>query len=231
MALRSRYFYLPLTVFFFILLTLVLMVVFSLVFIGAIGGAFQRVFGSWTLALLVFLGSLIGSSINLPIGSVKSKRSIVRLGMVRVFGISYPAPILEEMEDRTYIAVNMGGAIIPTIISFFLLYTIPEIRLRSIIVIIAVSLLVHLVARPVPGMGIVTPSLYPPLVTALAVLFLGGSHIYAVAYVSGTLGTLIGADLLNLRRISEIGASVVSIGGAGTFDGIFLTGILAVLLA
>ena len=45
------------------------------------------------------------------------------------------------------------------------------------------------------------------------------------------MGTLIGADLLNLDKISGLGAPVASIGGAGTFDGIFLTGILAVLLA
>jgi uncharacterized membrane protein len=52
-----------------------------------------------------------------------------------------------------------------------------------------------------------------------------------VAYVAGTIGTLVGADLLNLRRVQDLGAPVVSIGGAGTFDGIFVTGILAVLLA
>jgi uncharacterized membrane protein len=45
------------------------------------------------------------------------------------------------------------------------------------------------------------------------------------------MGTLIGADLLNLAKIGTLGAPVASIGGAGTFDGIFLTGILAVLLA
>jgi len=38
-------------------------------------------------------------------------------------------------------------------------------------------------------------------------------------------------DLLNLGKIRGLGASVASIGGAGTFDGIFLTGIFAVLLA
>ncbi|MBW2109628.1 MAG: DUF1614 domain-containing protein, partial [Deltaproteobacteria bacterium] len=52
-----------------------------------------------------------------------------------------------------------------------------------------------------------------------------------VAYISGTLGTLIGADLLNLRKIYDLGAPVASIGGAGTFDGIFLNGLLAVLLS
>jgi uncharacterized membrane protein len=45
------------------------------------------------------------------------------------------------------------------------------------------------------------------------------------------LGTLIGADLLNLGIVSQLEAPMLSIGGAGTFDGVFLTGILAVLLA
>ncbi len=228
---RSRYLYLPLTLFFFLILTLILGVVFSLAFLGAVGRAFQRVFGSWIAALTLFLASLLGSSVNIPLGSVKTRRSVVRLGMVRVFGISYPAPIIDQREDRTYIAINLGGAVIPSIISLYLLYRIPGIRLQSSIAILAVSILVWLVARPVPGVGIVTPALYPPLATALTALLLGGSHVYAVAYVSGTLGTLIGADLLNLRKIPRIGASVVSIGGAGTFDGVFLTGILAVLLA
>ena len=52
-----------------------------------------------------------------------------------------------------------------------------------------------------------------------------------IAYISGTLGTLIGGDLLNLKKIRSLGAPVASIGGAGTFDGIFLTGILSVLLS
>ena len=71
----------------------------------------------------------------------------------------------------------------------------------------------------------------PPIIAALCGYLLGGHHADAVAYVSGVLGTLIGADLLNLSKIKGLGAPVASIGGAGTFDGIFLTGIVAVLLA
>ena len=52
-----------------------------------------------------------------------------------------------------------------------------------------------------------------------------------LAYIAGSLGTLIGADLTNLDKVRGLGAPVASIGGAGTFDGIFLTGILAVLFA
>ena len=46
-----------------------------------------------------------------------------------------------------------------------------------------------------------------------------------------TLRQLLGADLLNMDKIRALGAPIASIGGAGTFDGIFLTGVLAVLIA
>jgi uncharacterized membrane protein len=42
---------------------------------------------------------------------------------------------------------------------------------------------------------------------------------------------LIGADLMHLGAVEGLGAAVASIGGAGTFDGVFLAGIAAVLLS
>lgn len=96
------------------------------------------------------------------------------------------------------------------------------------------SLFVHKIARPIRGVGIATPALLPPLMAAALGLFFelilhpGAAPI--IAYSSGTLGTLIGADLMNLKKISSLGAPVASIGGAGTFDGIFLTGLIAVVL-
>jgi uncharacterized membrane protein len=89
------------------------------------------------------------------------------------------------------------------------------------------------VARRVKGVGIVTPAFVPPIAAAVIAIIVtlgtpGGAAI--VAYVSGTLGALIGADLSNLRGIQDLGADMVSIGGAGTFDGVFLTGLIAVFL-
>ena len=52
----------------------------------------------------------------------------------------------------------------------------------------------------------------------------------AVAYITGSGGTLIGADIVNIGRVRELGAGVASIGGAGTFDGVFSSGIVAVVL-
>jgi uncharacterized membrane protein len=86
-------------------------------------------------------------------------------------------------------------------------------------------------ADPVSGVGIALPVLVPALTTALVALLLSYRQAAPLAYISGSLGTLIGADLLNLDKVQGLGAPIASIGGAGTFDGIFLTGVLAVLIA
>ena len=80
-------------------------------------------------------------------------------------------------------------------------------------------------------MGIAIPTLVPPIAAALVAAVVSWRNAAALAYASGSLGVLIGADLLNLDKLRGLGAPVASIGGAGTFDGIFVTGLLAVLLA
>ncbi|NTU49213.1 MAG: DUF1614 domain-containing protein, partial [Syntrophobacteraceae bacterium] len=100
-----------------------------------------------------------------------------------------------------------------------------------LITLAVVTYVVFKVARPIPGVGFATPMFIPPIVAALAALILNHEWAAPTAYVAGTLGTLIGADLLHLDKLSVLKAPVASIGGAGTFDGIFLTGILAVLLS
>jgi uncharacterized membrane protein len=103
--------------------------------------------------------------------------------------------------------------------------------LPGLIGVIVVALVVHRMAYPVRGVGIAVPIFIPPLVAALTALFLSRPSAPALAYIAGSLGTLIGGDLMNLNKIQGLGAPVASIGGAGTFDGIFVTAILAVLLA
>jgi uncharacterized membrane protein len=78
-------------------------------------------------------------------------------------------------------------------------------------------------ADPVPGLGIAVPVFMPALVTAVVALLLSRKDAPPLAYIAGGLGTLIGADLTNLDKVRGLGAPVASIGGAGTFDGIFLT--------
>jgi uncharacterized membrane protein len=180
-------------------------------------------------AFVSLLGlSLIGSRFNIPVASLPGERLVVDR-LVVVFGVPYVVPTLEE-SGRTWIAVNVGGAVIPTALSLYLLATRVGIW-NAFLVTVLVTVTVHALARPVRGIGIVVPTLVPPLVAAGAALLLARDAPAVAAYVGGTLGTLIGADLLNLGKLRGLGAPVASIGGAGTFDGIFVTGILAVLLA
>jgi uncharacterized membrane protein len=173
-------------------------------------------------------GGMLGSMINIPVARLPAE---VRQQdtTVTVFGVTYRIPAAVRTGSTT-IAVNVGGAIVPTAVAIYLICH-DRLPLDALFATLVVTALVFAVARPVAGVGIVTPSLVPPLAAALAAIWLGGHFVAAVAYVAGTFGTLVGADVLNLPRVRSLRAPMVSIGGAGTFDGVFLTGLVAVLLA
>ena len=145
------------------------------------------------------------------------------------FGMQYVAPVVIDWPG-TIIAVNVGGAVIPTLMSFYLL---SKNRLwpQGLAAAAGVAAVCYFVAHPIRGVGIVEPVFVPAVSTTIMALLLSRRRAAPLAYIGGSLGTLIGADLLNLGKVQGLGAPLASIGGAGTFDGIFLTGILAVLLA
>jgi uncharacterized membrane protein len=176
----------------------------------------------------LLLLSLLGSYVNIPVASLPAEH-VVSGQEVTFFGMHYVIPVVREW-PRTIIAVNLGGAVIPTLLSFYLLIK-NRLYVQSLAGVVVVAAVVHWMAQPVRGMGIAVPIFIPPLVATGTALVLSRQSSPALAYIVGSLGTLIGADLLNLGKIQGLGAPVASIGGAGTFDGIFVTGILAVLLA
>ncbi len=224
-------FFAPFLAFYAIVFFLVLAFLFVLLEIHVINYAFVTLCLPPELAFTALLVSLVGSYINIPITRVAGGQPHPA-EIVRSFGIRYRVPT-RYATDSTIVAVNVGGAIVPVLISVYLLMQMPTIIVPALVGVAIVTAIVHRFAMPVPGMGIATPMLIPPIVAAACGYFLGSSqhHRDAVAFISGVIGTLIGADLLNLRNLRDLGAPVASIGGAGTFDGIFLTGIVAVLLA
>lgn len=222
-------FFAPFLVVYALILFAILAFWLMLVWIGVISGVFQAIGLPPNLAFLALLVSLLGSYVNIPLTRVESGEPHTA-EMVTSFGVRYRVPV-HYADHSTVIAVNLGGAIVPVAISVYVLLLWPAMLLPAAIGVAIVSLVVHRFARPVPGMGIATPIFVPPIIAAICGWLLGGHHADVVAYVSGVIGTLIGADLLNLGKIKGLGAPVASIGGAGTFDGIFLTGIVAVLLA
>ncbi len=207
---------------------LLLAVAFLILRVGVIGFAYERLGLSRRLAFVTLLAALLGSWVNIPVAQLPAQR-VVEPMAVPLFGMRYVIPYVVEW-GSTVIAVNVGGALIPLLLCARLLLQYGTTR-RGLAVLVVSTLTTHALAQPVPGVGIALPPLLPPVVTAVAALLLDPWAAPRTAFTAGTLGTLIGADLLNLGTLQELGAPVASIGGAGTFDGIFMNGVLSVLLA
>jgi uncharacterized membrane protein len=220
--------YFPLAAPFFLALLVGLALLVVLIELRILRYAYERIGINRHYVFALLLASLLGSYVNIPVAELPPEQ-IVSNKIVTYFGVHYVVPEVEEW-PRTIIAVNLGGAVIPTLLSLYLLIQ-NQLFLRAIVAVAVVTLIVHLLAKPVPGVGISVPIFVPPLIAAGIALILSWQKAPQLAYIAGSLGTLIGADLLNLDKIQGLGAPVASIGGAGTFDGIFVTGILAVLLA
>lgn len=219
--------YMPLTWPFYFALAVLLVALFVLLAFNVFTFASRRMGVNALWVILVLAASWLGGMINIPVAQLPTEKTVDK-EVVTVYGVQYVVPVVHHWPG-TVIAVNVGGAVIPTLLSLYLTIR-NQLYIRGLLGIAVVTLVVHQLARPVPGLGITMPTLVPPIVAAVAALLLSLHKAPALAYISGTMGTLIGADLLNLHLLRGMGASVASIGGAGTFDGIFMTGVLAVLL-
>lgn len=218
----------PLTLFYLLLLIFVGVFLVALVQIGAITIAFDKLGLSPQAGLLLLFGSLIGSGVNIPLFVRQQHADTPPPPEQLPLPWGFPRP---RYQGRTLIAVNLGGCLIPVSVSLYLFVRQPITLTTTLLALALVTFVSYRFSRPIPGVGIGMPLLLAPLTAVLAALLLDPAHSAPLAYISGTLGVLIGADLLHLREMDRIAAPVASIGGAGTFDGIFFTGIIAALLA
>ena len=224
----SGLYFFPLALPFFLACFLLVGILIALIEINLLRYAYEKMGVDRRYIFSLLLLSLLGSYVNIPVAELPPEE--IHSGEeVIFFGMRYVVPVVKEWPG-TVIAVNVGGAILPTFLSLYLLMK-KGLYGRSLLGVIVVTGIVHWLAQPVRGVGIAVPTLIPPLVAAGTALVLAPQSAPSLAYIAGSLGTLIGADLMNLGKLQGLGAPVASIGGAGTFDGIFLTGILAVLLA
>ena len=224
----SQVHYLPLTPGFFSILLVLLAGLIILIQLRILRYAYMKLGVGPGAALFLLFGSLIGSYFNLPI-TVLPGKPVMAGQIIEFYGMRYVVPTVVSWPG-TVLAVNVGGAVIPTLMSTYLVIRY-QLWLKAAIATAVIAFVFHSMATPVPGIGIAVPVFAPVIVTAILAFILSREYAAPLAYIGGSMGTLIGADLLNLDKIGGLGAPVASIGGAGTFDGIFLTGILAVLLA
>ncbi|MGA3172849.1 MAG: DUF1614 domain-containing protein, partial [Syntrophorhabdales bacterium] len=219
--------YFPIALPFLLLFALFLVFLVLLIEIGLLRYAYERIGVGRRHMFALLLLSFLGSYVNIPVYELPPHR--VESDMeINFQGMRYVVPEVADWPG-TVVAINVGGAVIPALLSLYLIRK-NRLYLRSLLGIAMVAFCVHYMAYPVKGVGIAVPVFVPPLVATMVALLLSRRRAPPLSYITGSLGTLIGADLLNLGKIQGLGAPVASIGGAGTFDGIFLTGILSVLL-
>jgi uncharacterized membrane protein len=224
---KTYMFFNPLTSMFMAVLFIILVFFFIMIQIDLVALVFERLGIPPRFIFTALLFSLIGSAVNIPLKKIPQKDMATERS-VRFFGFRYVIPPSENKE--TVLAINVGGAIVPICISAYLLFK-TSLIFQSLLATAFLAVVTYRLAKPIKGVGIVLPFFISPVTAAFLALIIDPGHAPIIAYISGTLGTLIGADILNLKKIANLGAPVVSIGGAGTFDGIFLSGILAVMLS
>jgi len=212
-----------------LLAIIALALLFALIQVGAVSIAFGKLGLTAGSGMLLLMSCIAGSLVNMPLFQMRAN------GEVRPNRPPMPMPWLQRFQQpfygRTVVAINLGGAIIPVAFSLYLLATQSLPFVALVLAIAGQSAVCYVFSRPVPGLGIAMPVLVPPITAAVLAVTLGGEQSAPLAYIAGTLGVLIGADLMRVNDIRELGVPVASIGGAGTFDGVFITGIVAVLLA
>jgi len=186
-----------------------------------------------TSSLLAALGIFLGSTVNIPVARIEHERPVDYLPN-RLLGLHrlFPQPV--QRRTYTVIAVNVGGCLVPTALAGYQAARL-ALEVPSVLPAAAAALLINVavcyyLARPVPDTGIAMPAFVPAGAAALCALILTPEWAPPVAFTAGVLGPLIGADFFHLDDIAEVGTGMASIGGAGTFDGIVLSGLVATLL-
>ena len=232
----NRLVYSPVGMLLMLFLAFLLFMVVGFLFLDLARTAFTKIGFTWSQALFVLLASLLGSSINIPLTDMQCSAPMVRERYVRVFGIPYRVPVVERHELR-HTAGHQRGWGRDSVSDLH------RAHLQIPCIIIVCSGSNRFRRHPdQPGGETRAGSGNRHSCSSSALecgsggdfagLCRGAPHdlIFLIAYVGGTLGTLLGADILNLGKIRNLGAPVASIGGAGTFDGVFLSGLIAVLL-
>lgn len=214
---------------YFLLIIILMSFLLGIMQLGMITVAFGKLGMSPETGLLLLMSSLIGSLFNLPLFKLTAEQPLEQRlstpwhGLLRLPSIPFTG--------KTIVAVNIGGCLIPVMFSLYLLSLGKLSYWQIVSATVFVSTVSYISSRPIPNLGIGMPILMGPLAAASGALLIAPEHSAMLAYVSGTLGVLIGADILRLKDIRQLGAPIASIGGAGTFDGIFITGIIAAFLA
>src|SRR4030088_683376 len=154
----SEVHYLPLTPGFFSILVFLFVGLIILVQLRILRYAYMRLGLGPGAALFLLFGSLIGRFFNSPIAVLRGET--VRSGqIVDFYGMRYVVPLVTSWPG-TVLAVNVGGAVIPALMSSYLVIRY-QLWLKAAIATAVIAVVIHSMATPVQGIGIAVPVLAP----------------------------------------------------------------------
>ncbi len=145
---------------------------------------------------------------------------------------------IPDIPLTSQLAINIGGGVVPLALALWLWFTADEAkeRMRALWATLGAGALVYLTSVYLPinhdggGVyGIIDPLYAYAAVSGLVAYLLGRSR--RASFIAGVLGIVIN-DLIYAVQISLRGVPTQTvIGGAGVFDAVLISGLLAVLLA
>lgn len=213
-------FFLPTALLFFLLFLLAFPFLLILGFFHIATLSFERLGLSPEATILVLILMLVGSLVNIPLG----RRRLMQVEQPMFFGLFRKSRIVPQG-----LSINVGGAITPIVLAVYFLFFVP-LGPALVVTLLMIGISWRL-ARFAPGKGITMPALYPAILAAIFAFVAAPDSAGPIAFIAGVFGVLVGADLLNLAKVHREAGGIMSIGGAGVFDGIFFIAIIAALLA
>jgi uncharacterized membrane protein len=228
----------PLSIIALVLLIGLVILVIPLLVLGFVGKAFTQLGFTWIEALAIVLLMLFGSFVNIPLYTIR--RDMIRAVPGDFSHENATSPWAPQPVWDTAVSLNLGGAVIPVLVSAYLLYRSAGLLGTAILGpvcagIVIVAIIAYIATRLVPGYGIRAPLFMPGLAAVLCGLLLTGGTTGLIAgvtaFVAGTAGTLLGAGIAWLPRVKDLEMPQVSIGGSGMFGAIFLACILSAMIA
>lgn len=207
----------------------VLLPMFYLCYMGEMGAALG--FDPYLL-FTILVAMLVFSVFEIPIFRLRTRKPNYTGSEARLLGELYSVPVEEELstgDPRVYdtkVTLNVGGFVLPLLLALYIAPLAPFLETLLIAVILIAS--THFLSKLGGGVGIIVPS-YVVLISIPFALILAPGSVAAMILVGGILGILIG--MMTLLYPIEEGSAFLNLGGVGSFEAIYVTVLLAVILS
>ena len=177
---------------------------------------------------------LLTSGIEIPVARKRMRKPGYTVESVNLLEEIYSVELERDFSDKlrffnTAITLNLGGFLIPLAAALYLGIMHPN--LASVEICIITIAVIYIMATFREGIGLVLPGYSGVVPFALSILLAPGD-VAAATFTAGVCGILIGlCAALSSINTEQQGSPMISLGGAGSFQAIYMTMVLAALVS